>query len=241
MAGRSELLRAVLAKHATPHPVLLALSGAPRRQAIHGLAALDRHPRRSSHCDRCDARRHAGEMNVNGRSRSHIKTTSTAHQNHRHINTVIPANAGIQSRGVRACSPGYRLSPVRRRAFDVAWAVLLILLLLWTLVPLKRAEHRRPWRTGSEGGEAGCRCLFAAPQMARRNAPSWPRSTGHRLAGFCFFGKATQRRGRAFFGYFLCATKKVTRAIARNGSVKPKESGEQATPNPSGCTMKPLS
>jgi len=51
----------------------------------------------------------------------------------------------------------------------------------------------------------------------------------------------TQRRGRAFFGYFLCATKKVTRAIARNGSVKPKESAKQAIPNPSGCAIKPLS
>eukprot|EP01036_Dinobryon_divergens_P037546 gene37546-49138_t len=63
-------------------------------------------------------------------------------------------------------------------------AVLLILQLplLRTLDPLKRAEHRRPWRTGSEGGEAGCRSLFAAPGMARRKAPSWPRSTGHRIA-----------------------------------------------------------
>ena len=40
-----------------------------------------------------------------------------------------------------------------------AAAALLILLLPWTLDPLKRAEHRRPWRIGSEGGEAGCRSL----------------------------------------------------------------------------------
>jgi hypothetical protein len=62
--------------------------------------------------------------------------------------------------------------------------VLLILLLPlpWTLVPLKRAEHRRPWRTGSERRRGRSRSLFAAPWMARRKAPSWPRSTGHRIA-----------------------------------------------------------
>ncbi len=124
-------------------PALLALSGAPRRQAIHGLAALDRHPCRSSLSEHCDARRHARGTNVHNQ---------------------------VKSQGNSAALP--------------RGAVLLILPLLWLLllVPLKRAEHRRPWRTGSEGGEAGCRCLFAAPRMARRKAPSWPRSTGHRIA-----------------------------------------------------------
>ncbi len=113
-------------------------------------------------------------------------------------------------------------------------AVLLILLLpllllrLWTLDPLKRAEHRRPWRTGSEGGEAGCRCLFAAPRMARRKAPSGPRSTGHRIA-LLFLAIRRSAGGALPFGDFSLGVQgKVTRATARNGSVKPKESGMRA-------------
>jgi len=40
------------------------------------------------------------------------KAAAAAHQKRAHINTVIPANAGIQSRGVRPWCSGYRLSPV---------------------------------------------------------------------------------------------------------------------------------
>ncbi len=194
-------------------PALLALSGAPRRQAIHGLAALDRHPCRSSLSEHCDARRHAGGMTIRSEARQRQKP---------------------RQRPIKA-------PPHQQRHGGLLILVLwLTLRLLWTLVPLKRAEHRRPWRIGSEGGEAGCRSLFAAPWMARRKAPSWPRSAGHRIALFAS-RDPTQRRGRAFFGYFLCAPKKVTRATARNGSVKPKESEMQATPNPSECATKPPS
>ncbi len=59
-------------------PVLLALSGAPRRQAIHGLAALDRPPCRSSLSEHCDARRHAGGMNVKSQSTSKTAAARSA-------------------------------------------------------------------------------------------------------------------------------------------------------------------
>ena len=98
--------------------------------------------------------------------------------------------------------------------------VLLILLLLLTLVPLKRAEHRRPWQTGSGGGEAGAEA-FSPRHGWRVEKPRHGREAQGIGSRFCFFGKATQRRGRPSFGYFPWATRKVTRATARNTAPKP--------------------
>ena len=82
----------------------------------------------------------------------------------------------------------------------------------------------KPFRRATDGASK-------SPVMAEKHRAS------DRASASC---DPTQRRGRAFFGYFLCATKKVTRATARNGSVKPKESGMQATLNPSGYLVKLL-
>jgi len=120
--------------------------------------------------------------------------------------------------------------------------------LLLTFGPLEQAEHRRPRRTGPEGGKAGAEA-FLPRQGWRVKKPHRGREaqgTGQRLLR-C----PAQRRGPVFFGYFLLRQKKVTRAAARNSGSTSGNQWFQHTmqtldstppePNPSGYAMKPLS
>jgi len=100
---------------------------------------------------------------------------------------------------------------------------------------------RRASQRSERDDRHGCRSSAARPWMAcRRGAPESARSTGDRLAPLLLASRRNAA-GRIPLVTFLGRSRKVTRAIARNSSVKPNALGMRATPNPSGCAMKLLS
>jgi hypothetical protein len=87
----------------------------------------------------------------------------------------------------------------------------------------------------SGGSRHGCRLSAVRPWMAcPRGTPEIARSAGHRLA-LLFLASRRHAAGRIPLVTFLGRSRKVTRATARNSSMRPDQTARLATLNPSIC------